>query len=44
MCLKLIEQSKPLKRLLWGVIGVGLMFGLSAVASLIRALHEAGLI
>lgn len=43
MCLKLIEQSKPLKRLLWGLISIGLLFGLGPLSTFIRTLHEVGL-
>ncbi|SHM76966.1 hypothetical protein [Phytopseudomonas punonensis] len=37
MCLKVIEQSKPLKKMLWAVIFVAFCFSLSFVADFVNA-------
>lgn len=38
MCLKIVEQSAALRRMIWAVIAVAFMFSLSFVADLINAL------
>jgi hypothetical protein len=43
MCLKLLERSRPLKCMVWAVIGVAFMFALGPVAVFIKTLQSLGL-